>query len=344
MPATLLERLLPGGCILDVPAVPDAVWGEGEDQLWAVGQALIIAGPDGVGKTTLAGNLVQARLGSGPGSVLGMAVKPGARKVLYLAMDRPKQAEASLARLFTAADLDLLNTRLVIWEGPPPQDLAKDTSMLARLCALADADTCVIDSLKDAAVKLSEDEAGAGWNRARQTAIQAGAQLLELHHPRKGQDGNRKPRTIDDLYGSRWIPAGAGSIISLWGQAGDPVVELTHLKPVVSVVAPIQMAIDGPRGIVTTGETVDLVEQVRLRSQHGMTAKVAARLMFGTQEPDASEIKKADYQLRKKARAGVLYQRPGTRGGGPDRTETTWFMASAQSEKQSDDPHVKPAA
>jgi hypothetical protein len=214
--------------------------------------------------------------------------------------------------------------------------------MLARLCALADADTCVVDSLKDAAIKLSEDEVGGAWNRARQAAIQAGTQLLELHHPRKAQDGNRKPRALEDLYGSRWISAGAGSVISLWGQAGDPVVELTNLKPVVTVVAPIQMAIDGARGTVSTGDTVDLVEQVRLRAQHGMTAKVAARLMFGTAEPDAGEIKKAAYQLAKKARAGVLYQRPGTRGGGPDRTETTWFMASGQSENQSHGPRGQP--
>jgi len=81
VPATLLARLRPGGCILDVPAVPDAVWGDGEDLLWAVDQSLIIAGPDGVGKTTLGGNLVQARLGASGGSVLGLPVKPGERNV-----------------------------------------------------------------------------------------------------------------------------------------------------------------------------------------------------------------------------------------------------------------------
>lgn len=61
----------------------------------------------------------------------------------------------------------------------------------------------MIDSLKDAALKLSEDETGAGWNQARQYAIEAGTELVELHHPRKGQDGNRKPSKLDDLYGSR---------------------------------------------------------------------------------------------------------------------------------------------
>ena len=215
-PDPIAARILPGGCILDVPRTPEPVWGDGDDILWARGQSLIIAGPDGVGKTTLAGNLIRSRLDTGPGKVLGLPVAPGQRNVLVLLMDRPQQAMTALARLFTPADRDLLNTKLRVWRGPPPEDLARNTSMLTHLCALAEADTCIIDSLKDAALKLTDDEAGSGWNRARQTAIEAGTELIELHHPRKGQDGNRKPSKLDDLYGSRWIPAGAGSVISLW--------------------------------------------------------------------------------------------------------------------------------
>jgi replicative DNA helicase len=195
-PGTLLERLLPGGCILDVPAVPDAVWGDGEDILWAHGQSLIIAGPDGTGKTTLAGNLIQARLGLGPGTVLSQPVKPGERNVLVLLMDRPQQAMAALGRLFTEDDRDFLNARLRVWRGPPPQDPARNTTMLTQLCADAGADTCVIDSLKDAAIKLSDDETGSGWNQARQYAIEAGTQLLELHHPRKKP--GREPQAPHD--------------------------------------------------------------------------------------------------------------------------------------------------
>lgn len=332
MPATLLERLLPGGCILDVPAVPDAVWGDGEDLLWAVGQSLIIAGPDGTGKTTVAGNLIQARLGLGSGTVLGLPVTPGNRSVLVLAMDRPQQAMAALARLFTEANRDVLNARLRVWRGPPPQDLARDPSMLARLCALADADTCVVDSLKDAAIKLSDDEAGAGWNRARQLAIEGGTQLLELHHPRKAQGDNKKPRALDDLYGSRWIPAGAGSVISLWGQAGDPVVEMSHLKPVVAPCGPWQVTIHGESGRVTRGRDVDLLEQVRLRSGHGITAAIAAQLLFcaGDDKPSASQVERARRKLDAHVRATPprLYRRDGQRGGASsERAVTTWFLA-----------------
>lgn len=323
--ATLLARLLPGGCILDVPPVPESVWGDGEDILWARGQALIVAGPDGVGKTTLAGNLVQARLGLGPGDALGLPVKPGERNVLYLAMDRPQQAMASLARLFTEADRAILDARLKVWRGPPPQDLARNTAMLTHLCALADADTCIVDSLKDAALKLSDDETGAGWNQARQIAIEAGTELVELHHPRKGQEGNRKPAKLDDLYGSRWLPAGAGSVISLWGQAGDPVVELTHLKPVVATAGPWSVSI-GADGSVGTLHGVDLVEQALLRGSNGLDAAAAAMLLYGSEAPAARE--KARRRLEKKVTEGVLVRRGGQRGGIHGSNHAAYFAVA----------------
>jgi len=77
-------------------------------------------------------------------------VVPG-RRVLYLAMDRPHQ----IRRAFR-----LLDQNLVIWKGPPPADLAKHTEILNELAEQADADVVVVDSLKDAAVGLSEDEVG----------------------------------------------------------------------------------------------------------------------------------------------------------------------------------------
>ena len=319
---SLLSRILPGGCILDVPAVPEAVWGHSEEILWAAGQSLILAGPDGVGKTTIAGNIVQARLGLGPGSVLGLPVAPGRRNVLVLLMDRPQQAMASLARFFTGADRETLDARLRVWRGPPPQDLARNTGMLAELCLLADADTCVIDSLKDAALKLSDDETGSGWNRARQIAIEAGTQLLELHHPRKSQEGNRKPSKLEDLYGSRWIPAGAGSVLSLWGEAGDPVVELTHLKPIVTTLGPWHVTLDGKTGRVAAEHDTDLVEQTRLRGAAGMTVAAAAQLLSGAGKPSRSDIEKA-----RRRRPQAHRRRPPARAGRGNRARLSLRMA-----------------
>jgi hypothetical protein len=63
------------------------------------------------------------------------------------------------------------NARLGVWPGPPPYDLARYPHLLIMLCEDADADTVVVDSLKDAAIGLSHDDVGSAYNRARQIAI-----------------------------------------------------------------------------------------------------------------------------------------------------------------------------
>jgi len=87
-----------------------------------------------------------------------------------------------------------LDDRLAVWPGPPPHDLAKYSALLSKMCRDADADTVIVDSLKDAAVGLSDDEVGARYNRARQTAIAAGLEVIEVHHNRKALSGARADR------------------------------------------------------------------------------------------------------------------------------------------------------
>ncbi len=161
------SRLIPGGSfILDAPKVAPSVWGIGEQVAWAEGEPFLIVGPTGVGKTTLAGQLVRARLGIGD-PVLGLPVATTGRRVLYLACDRPAQVQRSLARMVSDANRALLDERLIIWKGPPPADLAKHPDMLTRMCAEADADTVVIDSLKDVALCLCGGEQPSANDRER---------------------------------------------------------------------------------------------------------------------------------------------------------------------------------
>ncbi|MDT1837607.1 AAA family ATPase, partial [Acinetobacter baumannii] len=92
------------------------VWGRGENVLWAEGEALMIYGGSGVGKTTIAGQLIRALI-LADGDVLGLPVTPAAGRVLYLAMDRPSQAARSLSRQFHAgAHRPALSERLTVWE------------------------------------------------------------------------------------------------------------------------------------------------------------------------------------------------------------------------------------
>ena len=82
-PETTSSRLKSGAqFVLDDPCELDPVWGAGDEVLWASGEPLLIVGPTGVGKTTLAVQVVAARLGI-VGEVLGWPVKPTDKPVLY---------------------------------------------------------------------------------------------------------------------------------------------------------------------------------------------------------------------------------------------------------------------
>jgi replicative DNA helicase len=183
------------------------------------------------------------------------------------------------------------------------------------------ADTVVLDSLKDCALDLVKDEVGVRYNQARQIALTAGIQLLELHHQRKAGADNKRPKTISDVYGSVWLTAGAGSVLLLWGDPGDPMPDLFHLKQPAEEVGPMQLLHDAPTGLVTLKQGIDLLALVR--AQPGLTAGDAARLLFSvegrTVEP--KETEKARRRLDSLVRRGLVKLQPGSRGrhgGEPD--------------------------
>jgi hypothetical protein len=55
-----------------------------------------------------------------------------------------------------------------------------------------------------------------------------GAYVWFIHHPRKEQIGNKKPKKLDDLHGSRFIGSLATSVILLWPERGN--IEVSCLK------------------------------------------------------------------------------------------------------------------
>ena len=115
--------------ILDQPATIPALWGDGTEVLWAENESLMIAGPMGLGKTTLAVMLMCAQLGVGDTLVLGMPVTERRGKTLYLAMDRPAQIARAMLRRFTEDDRTVLAERLRVWRGTPPADIARNPTL-----------------------------------------------------------------------------------------------------------------------------------------------------------------------------------------------------------------------
>jgi hypothetical protein len=327
-----------GKFIFDQPDTIPAIWGSGTDVLWAEGESLMIAGPMGLGKTTLGGQVVRARLGLGNGYVLGLPVADSGGVILYLAMDRPRQIARSLGRQFHGEDERArADARLVVWQGPPPADIAANPGLLLRLAQAAGADTVVIDSVKDAAVGLTNDEVGAGYNRARQLLIAAGIDLLELHHTVKRGAGGGAPTAAADVYGSAWIANGTGSIILLSGDPGDPIVGFKHIRQPADEVGPWQVHHDQSAGRLTISESFDVVAFVADCGRNGATAiALAEALNTGLQWLDDRERnsarEKARRQLERLVAAGKLQRLDGDKGGGSDRTPTAYFLAAVNHE------------
>lgn len=291
--------------ILDAPTHVPAIWGSGQDVLWAKGESLIIVGPPGVGKTTLASQVIRARLGLAD-KVLDQPVEPTDKRVLYLAMDRPAQIARALRRGFSEYDRDILAERFIAWVGPPPSDLAKHPEELIGLATTFEADTIIVDSLKDAAIGLTDDEVAAGWNRARQYCLAEGVEVLELHHQVKRGVGGTKPNTLADVYGSAWITAGAGSVVLLYGEAGDPIVDFRHLKQPAQEIGPHRVIHDHLNGISEIYHPADIIQMATAAGIAGLTARTSAGAMFSTDKPTDSQVEKARRKLDQLVRDGHL--------------------------------------
>lgn len=291
------SRVVDGWTFISTAAeVVPANWGSGGGVLWPEGEPLMLVGPDGVGKTSLAQQVVLGRVGL-RAEVLGLPVAPARQKVLYLAADRPSQAARSMRRMVTPDDADVIADRLRVHRGPLPFDVLREPPWtLRRFVQAQGASDVVIDSLKDLATDLSKDETGGAISRAVQECVADGVEVLLLHHQRKGQHGGAEPRRLPDVYGSRWLTAGMGSVLMLWGEPGDLVVAIKHLKQPAEEVGPFNVLHDHVRGHTTIHEHADL-ETLLHAAPNGLTAKDAAALLFTASDPQRNEVEKARRRL-----------------------------------------------
>jgi replicative DNA helicase len=284
-------ELVPGGSwILDTPDEVPSVWGEGTSVVWSSGEPFYIVGPAGVGKSTIAQQLILKRLGVGEPTFLDLPVTTDERPVIYIAADRANQVRRSLRRMVTEEHRDLLDRRLLVRKGPPNLNVEEDAEELARWARDHGAGCVVVDSAKDLCHTLEEGRSGAAFNGAMQHLVTAGIEVLVIHHERKNSGGASS--TLAETYGSTWLTAGAGSVVSLDGKPSDAIVKLRHLKVPVEKVGPWKLLHDHPKGETTFADPPVNPLDVLRRSPKGLTARDLATIQTEGGETDRAAIER----------------------------------------------------
>ncbi len=211
-----LAGLKPAGdWALEERSIPRMVMGRDYDKiLWADREPIMIVADTGQGKTTFIDNVLATSIGLLP-DLAGFQVRQFHR-ILYLAMDRPEQARHSLARFIHEDEVARWNEKVVVPQDSPPFTLNQTHLWLAEAAEAADCDCIITDCLVNITNGMSEDEEGAKINEAHQEVCRRGIQLMIAHHPRKRTAADHKmraPYTLDDIYGSKFIPGGCGSVL-----------------------------------------------------------------------------------------------------------------------------------
>lgn len=307
----------PGGdWLLSAPDRVEALWGDDREVAWPKGEAFILVGGDGSGKTILAGNLLIRQAGIVTEPLFGMTIEPRER-ILYLAQDRPQQAKRSLKRLIGDLDRESLNERLAVVDWPIGL-IDDDPERLVTLAREHGADTVYVDSLKDVVSEPSGEESGLAIKRAYAEAIAAGVEVCLLHHDRKaGAESKRKILKLADVYGSRFITAGAGSVVALNGGSGDPIIDLRHLKQPDEEVGPHRILLDFATGEMSIHEGTDILAVI-VNTPEGLTANDAARVLYETDKPTRSDKERARRKLQSLADSGLVVKKPGVEKNEPD--------------------------
>ncbi len=328
--ADIVQRAQPlGTAIFSQPTEIPSLWGADQRIGWVKGETLMIAAKQGLGKSTLAQNLLLRRIGAVEGDFLEMPVTPAPEgKALYLGMDRPPQIMRSIGRMVEEEQLALLDKRAVFWPGPLPPGLTSNPESLAKwvLEIAPGCHTVVFDSVKDIMPGISKDEVGALINALFQMLLVNGIEVIAVHHQRKGASDKDKLSSLDDVYGSVHMTNGTGSIFTIDGTPGDARVSLRQMKSPLEMIEEFDVLIDFGEGTMTRSDApvYTVAGVLRDAGDTGATIKeIALKVHNLNTQAAQKKVRTVLIAMRDKSGTARVVKPPtGSGGTAPDR----WFL------------------
>jgi len=195
---------------------------------------LILSGPPGVGKSSLALRAAQ-KMATGSPFLKWKIENP--RKVLYVSMEMPREELGTFLQnmKFEEEQQEMLAENfhiLPLGHALKLGNLAMKAELLKKL-ELIEPDGVFFDSL---GTTVADDMNGdkiiiETFDFVRRYINgHFGAFAWFIHHNRKAQIGNKKPNKLEDLYGNQYIGAQVTSGMGLWPGSQRNVLEVNCLK------------------------------------------------------------------------------------------------------------------
>ena len=129
------------------------------------------------------------------------------------------------------------------------------------------------------------------------------------------------------MYGSTWITSGAGSVLCLWGPAGDTLLSLRHLKQPEEHVGPFTVEVNHLTGDVSRVGAREPLGVVREAAEVGATARDVASACRGAES--SADLQWAQRLLADLERRGLLVRQKRAKVTDPDRFRVRHSRASS---------------
>lgn len=186
---------------------------------------MLLSGQPGVGKTQFSLDLGY-RFATGD-SILGRA-KTNPLRVTMISgeMDIVELKYIFEHQRKDFTELALWNTNMRVYA---PEEMGMNK--IEHIIKESFPNVVIIDSLSELATDdLKESEARAIMKRLRKLKKDYNCAFIIIHHNRKANDSNKKPRKLSDLYGSYIFGKLSETVISLWQEDGKSYIEVDVFK------------------------------------------------------------------------------------------------------------------